>query len=213
MATLADWLQPMDVARFVSLHLGHEPLARASTAASCAEICDWRMLNDVLGAEPSDVLVVAHGKCVERAVPRSLADLRTLFNHGIGIAIRAPETVNTRLRELAAEFAAELPGEQRLILFATPAQTHGFGWHYDAEDVFVVQTAGDKEYYLRRNTVSPSPEPGFQSDFAHFSQETSPLLACRLLPGDCLYVPKGFWHIAVSHTDSMSLSIGVFPRV
>jgi ribosomal protein L16 Arg81 hydroxylase len=202
----------MAVSRFVDSHLGHEPLARASTAASCAEMCNWQMLNEVLRAVPTDVLVVARGKCLDRAAPQSLAELRMLFDSGIGIAIRAPEKVNEWLRELAEEFALELPGEQRLILFATPAQTHGFGWHYDAEDVFVIQTAGDKEYYLRRNTVSQSSQPGFHSDFAEFRTETSPLLACRMLPGDCLYVPKGFWHTAISYSDSMSLSIGVFPQ-
>jgi ribosomal protein L16 Arg81 hydroxylase len=169
------------------------------------------MLDDVLKASPADVLVVARGRYLNGAVPRSLAELQVLFDHGVGIAIRAPERVNTWLRMLAGEFALELPGEQRLILFATPAQSHGFGWHYDAEDVFVVQTAGDKEYFLRRNTVSQPPARGFQSDFAEYRDETSPMLACRLLPGDCLYVPKGFWHIAVAHRDSLSLSIGVFP--
>lgn len=212
MGTLTEWLNPLDVSRFVSSHLGRVPLARASTATSLATTCNWRLLDDVLRAEPSDVLVVAGGRSLDWIAPRSLAELQVLFKHGVGIAIRAPERVNTWLHELAAQFALELPGEQRLILFATPAQNHGFGWHYDAEDVFVLQTTGDKEYYLRANTVSPPPERGFESDFTEFRQETSPMLACRMLPGDCLYVPKGFWHIAVSHTDSMSLSIGVFPR-
>ena len=27
-------------------------------------------------------------------------------------------------------------------LYCTPAGQPGFGWHYDAEDVFVLQTAG-----------------------------------------------------------------------
>jgi ribosomal protein L16 Arg81 hydroxylase len=184
-----------------------------ATAASLVETCNWRMLDEVLRAGPSDILVVARGQSLNHPAPRSLAELQELFSRGVGIAVRAPERVNIWLRELAAQFALELPGEQRLILFATPGRTHGFGWHYDAEDVFVVQTAGDKEYYLRSNTVSHPPERGFQSDFGHYREETSPLLACRLLPGDCLYVPKGFWHMAVAHSDSMSLSIGVFPRL
>src|SRR5205085_1552293 len=117
------------------------------------------------------------------------------------------------LRGLASEFAADLPGEQRVIVFATPGGTHGFSWHYDAEDVFIVQTAGDKEYYLRQNTVTSPPERGFQSDFREFRDETSAVAACRLLPGDVLYVPKGFWHIAHAHADSLSLSIGVFPEL
>ena len=41
------------------------------------------------------------------------------------------------------------PGTPQVQVFATPAGTHGFGWHYDLEDVFIAQTAGMKDYYFR----------------------------------------------------------------
>jgi ribosomal protein L16 Arg81 hydroxylase len=37
-------------------------------------------------------------------------------------------------------------------------------------------------------------------------------MACRLLPGDWLYMPKGYWHLAHAYEHSLSLSIGVFPE-
>jgi 50S ribosomal protein L16 3-hydroxylase len=211
MAALAQWLHPVDVRKFISLHLGRKPFARPGAAASVIERCSWDLLDGLLRRGPNDVLVVSHGQLREDPSPRSLIELRTLFRRGIGLAIRSPESVSTHIEEVAREFAQDLPGEQRLIIFATPAHTHGFGWHYDAEDVFIVQTEGDKEYFLRRNTITNMPTRGFQSDFKHYREETSPLIACRLLPGDWLYVPKGYWHLAISHKDSLSLSIGVFP--
>jgi 50S ribosomal protein L16 3-hydroxylase len=210
---LKQWLRPMDVASFVSQHLGHTPYAQPSVALELAAVCNWSLLDDVLRARPPDVLVIAHSRQLDLPIPRSLVELHTLFRRGIGIAIRGPECVSSSLAVLASEFARDLPGEQRLILFATPGRTHGFGWHYDAEEVFVLQTAGDKEYFLRRNTVSSPAVRGFQSDFREYKAETSALMACRLLPGDCLYVPKGYWHIARAHQDSLSLSIGVFPEI
>jgi 50S ribosomal protein L16 3-hydroxylase len=210
-AALAKWLHPLDVRRFLSLHLGRKPFARPATAAPVIESCSWNALDRLLRAEPSDVLVIGQGELRELPSPRSLSALRALFHHGVGLAIRAPERVSTHIEELARQFALDVPGDQRLIVFATPARTHGFGWHYDAEDVFVVQTEGDKEYFLRRNTVTDPPLRGFQSDFKHYREETSPLVACRLLPGDWLYIPKGYWHMALAHEDSLSLSIGVFP--
>ena len=37
----------------------------------------------------------------------------------------------------------------------TPAGEHGFGWHYDAEEVFIVLIQGRKEFAVRKNTVNP----------------------------------------------------------
>jgi 50S ribosomal protein L16 3-hydroxylase len=211
MPALSQWLQPVRVSDFVSTHLGRRPFARPSCAGSAIEYCNWDILDAVLQAAPPDVLVVSGSKLIDLPAPKSGAELRVLFRRGAGLAIRAPERVSTQLEVLSGEFARDLPGDQRIILFATPARTHGFGWHYDAEDVFIVQTAGDKEYFLRHNTVTAPPERGFQSDFTEYREETSPLMSCRLLPGDLLYIPKGTWHMAIAHEDSLSVSIGVFP--
>jgi ribosomal protein L16 Arg81 hydroxylase len=42
-----------------------------------------------------------------------------------------------------------------------------------------------------------------------FQLERTPVIACTLLPGDWLYVPRGYWHVAHAREDSLSLSIGV----
>jgi 50S ribosomal protein L16 3-hydroxylase len=211
MPVLSEWLHPVRVSDFVSTHLGRRPLARPSCAGSAIEYCNWDTLDAVLRAAPSDILVVSRSKLIDLPAPRTRTELRDLFCLGAGLAIHAPERVSSQLEMLAGEFALDLPGDQRIILFATPARTNGFGWHYDAEDVFIVQTAGDKEYFLRHNTVTPAPERGFRSDFRDYRKESSPLLSCRLLPGDLLYIPKGTWHMAIAHEDSLSVSIGVFP--
>lgn len=211
MSSLTQWLDPMQMEQFVAEHLGRTPFARPGTAEGVATCCDWALLDDVLRAEPADVLVVTHSQQLDLPVPRCLSELHAFFARGIGIAVRGPERVSGRIAMLAREFELALPGDQRLIIFATPGGTNGFGWHYDAEDVFVIQTAGDKEYFLRPNTIRAAPTRGFQSDFREYRDETSPLLACRLLPGDWLYIPKGYWHLARAHEHSLSLSIGVFP--
>jgi ribosomal protein L16 Arg81 hydroxylase len=95
-------------------------------------------------------------------------------------------------------------------VFATPAGTHGFGWHYDLEDVFIAQTAGVKDYYFRPNTVeadTPFPPP----DFSGYHKETSPLMTATLVPGDFLYVPSRWWHMALCKEDALSISVGLMP--
>lgn len=211
MAALQGWLRDMDVAQFREGHLGRVPLAQPDAARDAIAACDWDVLDRLLAARPDDVLVIARGKLLDVHPPRSLAQLRELFAHGIGVAVRMPERFCPEVAVVAAEFARDLPGEQRVIVFATPGGVHGFGWHYDPEDVFIVQTAGDKSYFFRQNTIDPEPVRGAQPDFSTFRRETSPMLQCRLLAGDWLYLPRGYWHVARPHADALSISIGVFP--
>jgi hypothetical protein len=213
--SLASWIAPLPIEGFVTRYLGREPLAGAGRARPETRCCSWHVLDDMLRACPTDVLVVAGGRALDRPPPRSLGELRALFGVGVGIALRSAEAYALPVRELCQQLSAECPGPQRVIAFATAAKTHGFGWHYDAEDVFIMQTAGDKEYLFRRNTVVdvPSQPLRAQPDFSAVRDEVSPTMSCRLLAGDWLYLPRGYWHVAYAHADSLSLSIGIFPRL
>ena len=208
---LQRWLGDVSIAHFRAEHSGRVPIARPSCAHAETRACTWHTLHCLLAAGSRDVLVVARGRLLDEPAPRSLSELRDLFAIGLGIALRQPERQCSEVATVARALAADVPGEQRVIVFATPANTHGFGWHYDAEDVFIVQTEGEKTYFFRRNTVDPHPTRGAQPDFRGVRRETSPVMQCRLAPGDWLYLPRGYWHAAHAHVDSLSLSIGVFP--
>lgn len=211
MGVLRDWLGEGSVDSFRAEHLGRAPFAVPGRAGAAADSCRWPELDAVLCSRPADVLVVSHGRHLALPVPRTLTELRALFARGIGVAVREPERHGQQLTALCASFARDVPGEQRVIVFATPAGHHGFGRHYDAEDVFIVQTEGDKEYFFRQNTVTARVGRDVPMDFAAFARERSPLMSCRLLPGDMLYLPCGYWHSARAHADALSISIGVFP--
>jgi 50S ribosomal protein L16 3-hydroxylase len=212
MGPLQEWLEALELNQFRERFLGSQPLAGSGAARAAAQSCTWKQLDAVLKSEPSDVLVVSLSQLIDLDPPRSLRGLDALFRSGVGLALRSPERYSAPIATLCGAFARDLPGEQRVIIFATPAGTHGFGWHYDAEDVFVVQTEGDKEYFFRRNSIVLSPERASQPDFTTYGLETTPLMSCRLLAGDWLYLPRGYWHFARAHSHSLSLSIGVFPE-
>jgi 50S ribosomal protein L16 3-hydroxylase len=213
MGPLAQWLGDLDLHTFRRRHLQRGAMARPGATTAVADLFGWAELDALLAQQPApDVLVVSAGEALSVPAPRSLAELRAMFARGIGIVVRHPERHSTALRTLCSEFEQELPGEQRVLVFATPAGTHGFGWHYDPEDVFIAQTRGGKDYYFRRNTLVRSPARHGQPDFSVYAHETSALMSCRLLRGDFLYLPRGFWHVAYPRDDSLSISIGVFPR-
>lgn len=212
-AMLAQWLSPTPVAQFVGTTLGKQPHAQPGSARAAMPRFDWDTLDRVLRVEPSpDLIVITRGKPVEVPAPRSLLEVRALMAKGIGLVIRRAERLDPGLAELAASFAEDLPGEVHLQLFVTPADTHGFGWHYDFEDVFIAQTDGAKEYYFRQNTVDLTTPTGAQPDFTRVRSEVTEVGAARLEPGDWLYLPRRWWHVAHCHRDSLSISVGVTVR-
>ncbi len=168
------------------------------------------MLDEVLAHAQIDTLVVQDSSLRDDIpAPRSLVELRALLLRGLGVAARNAAHSCPSIIRLCSALADVVPGEQRAIVFATPRRTRGFGWHFDAEEVFILQTTGDKTYYFRENTVSPRPLQPSPGAFLAFRQETSPLMSCRLIAGDVLYLPSGFWHATYAHEDSLSVSLGV----
>jgi hypothetical protein len=217
---LRAWLEPESVDWFARTHLDVGPFARPGAARASVATFQWDTLDALLReqgeAEGLDLLCVARGALVEAPAPRSLAALRELMAVGTGIVIRRAERASPELARLAAALAEDLTGDPRaeahIQLFVTPGGTNGFGWHYDFEQVFIVQTAGSKDYYFRRNTVDPHRPRQTRPDFSVFRQEKSPIAAARLLAGDWLYIPARWWHVAQCLEDSLSVSIGVFTK-
>jgi 50S ribosomal protein L16 3-hydroxylase len=204
---LSTWLAAMSVDEFRARHLQRAPIARPATALDARALLDWDILDRVLRCDP-DVMVVARGNLLPIPAPRSISELRGYLAAGVGLCVRHTERHDRGLARVAEAFA-EL-GTAQVQLFVTPARTYGFGWHYDDEDVFIVQTAGSKDYYFRANTVTAG-EPARPEMFARFSDERSQLCSATLVQGDFLYVPARWWHMAVCREDALSISVGVSP--
>ena len=209
---LRRWLAPAPLEGFLRAELGRAPLARPGAARDVLEWCDWPVLDQLLNASwpPPDVLVARRGQLVDTPAPRSLTEARQIMAREQGVVIRRAERHAPRLAELARAFAEDLPGRVQVQVYATPAGTQAFGWHFDAEDVFIVQVVGTKDYYMRQNTVVRSAAVS-SADFELVRRETSPLLAARLIPGEWLYIPARWWHLVHSVEEALSISIGVFP--
>jgi 50S ribosomal protein L16 3-hydroxylase len=209
---LRDWLAPLPVEAFIESCLGRVPYARPSAAKSALPLCDWGVLSAVLeSCPPPDVLVATQGRLVDVPAPKDLAAARRLMSQGLGVVARNTELHDPKLAELARAFARDLHAEVHIQLYATPANTQTFGWHFDFEDVFIAQTVGTKDYYFRDNTVARHVIPGPRPDFGAITEEISQLLSATLIPGDWLYIPSRWWHLVRSVEDALSISIGVVP--
>lgn len=210
MNPVREWLGAMPVADFRRTYLRKLPWASPGNGRRWIERFRWEELGQVLGSEPPpDVIVVAKGKPLPVPRPRTLEEMRGLMARGIGVAMRQTERCHPVLREFCDAFVDELGGTPHMQVFVTPGNTHGFGWHYDDEDVFIVQTAGVKDYFFRPNTVMPDVSASDAGGFHRFVDEKSPMGTACLVPGDVLYVPSRWWHMATCRQDALSMSLGL----
>jgi hypothetical protein len=208
---LRSWLSEADHRTFTASRAAAAPHACIAALPSDVALFDWDTLDRVLTAKPPpDALVVRKSELLTEPAPTGAPGVRALFQRGSGVVVRRAERHDRELARVARAFADELVGSAHIQLFVTPAATHGFGWHYDDEDVCILQTVGTKTYYFRANTLSPAAgeRPG-QPDFSRVREEKSPTMTCTLAPRDMLYLPRRMWHVARADTDSLSVSIGV----
>ncbi|MBV8361877.1 MAG: hypothetical protein JO189_28670 [Deltaproteobacteria bacterium] len=209
---ISDWLPPSERQAFIDNNFGRCPYVRAAAAQTAVLLLGWATLDRVLSSPvPADVLTVAAGRLCDVTAPHSSDEVRRLMAQGISTVIRKSERHDDGLRRLADAFGSVLAGKVHLQLYATPGRTYSFGWHYDFEDVFIAQTLGIKDYYMRANTVARQIHPGEKPDFGRIRQETSQLMVARLVPADWLYIPRGWWHLVKCAENSLSISVGVMP--
>ena len=191
---------------FVAHRARRTPYADAGVVPEDALLFGWDTLDRVLADSAADVLVVRESQLLAETRPASAEQVRELFMRKAGIVVRRAERHDAGLQALADSFARDLSGSAHIQLFVTPGKTRGFGWHYDEEDVCILQTHGAKTYYFRENTQEVVPG---RFDFERFRSETSALMSCTLIARDILYLPRHMWHAAKADEDSLSISIGV----
>ena len=206
---IRNWLAPTPLESFLATHFEREPFVQPSTARGAVPLLDWEVVGRLLEAR-ADVMTVRKGRLVPDLVPAHLAAARAVLGDGFSLVIRDCDLHDRGLSELARTFEADIGGEAAVQAFVSPVGSRSFGWHYDCEDVFIAQTAGVKEYQLRRNTVNPAPTLDAMPRDMQYERETSTMvLACTLVAGDWLYVPRGWWHVGQAASDSLSISIGL----
>lgn len=186
-----------------------QPLTQAGGAAHAVEWGSWSVVERLLRSPQVDVVVGREGQAWS-GDPTQVADqARHLLDEGYTLGIRHAERHDAMLDALAREFAAEFAAPVNIHLYCTPASQPGFGWHYDAEDVFILQTQGSKQWSLRKNTVNPWPLMESLPRDMRYDRELMPLMRCTLQAGDWLYIPAGHWHRTEGGEESISLSVGV----
>ncbi len=215
MEILDHLLEPsMSVAEFLASYHMRKPFAAPGQASQFCNLLSWPILTDIFHKHHEDCWPVREGTISNEFTNDkgrlNPALARSAFAQGHTLVVRHSEQANVCLNEIAGQFSSFFRRPVDIQLYLTPGGGEGFDWHYDVEEVFVIQTYGMKEFRLLENTVTGRPLPMWEKQNSRFSQEQrQPELRCLLKAGDWLYIPAGYWHKARAVTDSFHLSIGV----
>jgi ribosomal protein L16 Arg81 hydroxylase len=204
------------LARFIGEHLHRLPFALHGTAEFLTKLANWEVVERIILEENADLLLVREGD--SRSLPDGWQphDLQRAIHDGWTIRLRNVQNKCQSIRGLAATFEKTFRGPVDVHIYVTPPGKRGLSWHYDAEDVFIIQASGEKEYLLRKNTVNPWPLAETMPQDLRYERELMPLSRVLLGPGDLLYIPCGYWHRTESPSTgrdaATSLAIGVMSR-
>jgi ribosomal protein L16 Arg81 hydroxylase len=201
--------QPVSAAGFVDRYFHQLPLAVPHAATELCSLATLDTLRGIAAHPESKILRSRHGQWWSEDARPTYEELIQSLNDGWTIFVRHAEKYDAGLAQLAAEFQQAFAAPIDVHFFCTPPLTQGFGWHYDVEDVFILQTQGSKKYQLRKNTVNPWPLVETTPDDLSYEAERSLPMECVLSAGDWLYIPPGYWHTTNADELSLSLSVGI----
>jgi len=195
---VADLVHPLSCAEFFSQVYGRESRLFAGSPDRFSHLFDWTSINYLLRDHQlesprlrlmKDGAQVPHAAYEERVRSRRGPDRAWLRVAGVIEALEAGATLAIddlqELHDPVADLAESLETELReavhvnvYVSFGTRA---GFRMHTDPHDVFALQITGRKEWCYSCNGG-----PG----------EVESVQTHVIMPGDCLYLPRGWKHSA-----------------
>ncbi|MCW2776421.1 MAG: Cupin 4 family protein [Frankiales bacterium] len=130
---------------------------------------------------------------------------------GATLVLQSVHRMHPPVGRFCRALAAELGHATQCNAYITPAgDAQGFDFHHDTHDVFVLQVSGRKRWVVHA-PVLPLPLPSQARSGADLVPEgAEPLLDVELEAGDCLYLPRGYVHAALTTDEhSVHLTVGV----
>lgn len=198
---------------FLPKHFTRLPFSKTHGAGELVNLLDWKMVESILKEKKSVLRIVQDGKVIKDYVDLSYEEALKHHKQGHTLLLRFAEKSSTKLMALATDFKNSFHTEVDIQLYCTPEGNNAFGWHYDVEEVFIIQAKGSKKYTIRPNTVHPNPlVKSIPKDLGYEHEKTPIEINVTLEEGDWLYIPSGWWHIARTQKESMHISIGLMPN-
>ncbi|WP_408096365.1 JmjC domain-containing protein [Peredibacter sp. HCB2-198] len=197
---------------FIPKHFTRLPFSKTHGATEFKEILNWKVVEDIIDTKKSVLRIVQDGKVIKDYVDIGSKEAREHHQKGHTLLVRYAEKSSPMFNAIAQDFARSFHSDVDIQLYCTPEGHNAFGWHYDVEEVFIIQVQGSKAYTIRPNTVHPNPlVSSIPRDLGYENEKTPIEINVTLDEGDWLYIPSGWWHVAKTQKESMHISIGIMP--
>ena len=131
------------------------------------------------------------------------------FRAGYTLNINNVDERHPRVREMVHSLVRTFGAGVTAAVYLSPPNERAFPLHFDTHEVFALQISGQKRWRLFPNTFE---YPTDAVSTRTVSREAAgPLLFDGVLEaGDCLYVPRGMVHEAMTETSqSLHMTVGV----
>lgn len=136
-----------------------------------------------------------------------------LYRSGATMCMQLQHLALPKLRDFTNKIERFFEFRTQSTLFLTPPSSQGFTAHFDTHDFFIFQIYGRKHWKIYDEPV-PLPLAKQRVLDSEVVLTRPPSFEPIIQPGDCLYVPRGVYHEALtSETTSLQISLGVFPYV
>jgi len=225
---LAQMLEPYAPGEFLDSTWGVNFLHVRGRAGRFAHMMPWGRLSEVLGRHRLDfprLRLVREGKPLPVAsylrhqtggrqkttIPRLKSPaLAGQLREGATLVLDAVDELSEPVEELAQGLELFFRERVQVNLYAGWQTSRGFDLHWDDHDVFILQVTGRKQWSVYGQT---RPYPLVNDIEKARKPEHEPLWEGTLEDGDLLYIPRGWWHVAVPLAEpTLHLTVGVHNR-
>jgi len=213
MKNLKMLLGETEVSLFLEKYFTRLPYSSTNGAKAFLHLLTWKTVENIFNEKKSVLRIVHNGKVIKDYVELNFEEAQKHHTQGHTLLLRFAEKSDLALKNLADDFSNSFHTEVDIQLYCTPEGHNAFGWHYDVEEVFIIQTRGSKHYQIRQNTIHPNPlVQSIPKDLGYEKEKSDLVINVTLEEGDWLYIPSGWWHKAETKKESMHISIGLMPR-
>lgn len=225
---LAELLEPCLSKEFLASSWGKSYRHIRGRPGKFAHLLPWEHLNEILMAHRLDyprLRLMQDGKTVptssyirnvsggkgKASIPRLLhVELANQLRSGATLVLDAVDELHEPIRDLASELERVFHERIQVNCYAGWRVSRGFDLHWDDHDVFIVQVAGRKRWNIYGMTT-PYPLKGGRDPILKPTHE--PIWSDVLEDGDLLYIPRGWWHVAVPLDEpTLHLTVGIHNR-
>lgn len=222
-------LAPTSMATFMDTHWDGEPLVLQGRGPSLVEglmsMADLdRLIHQSSPMHPSFRLVKEGTEVPREAytvdgVPWGTGSVngfldreatRALMAQGCTFVMESVQRSHPNVAKLSRLFEQTFHCPSPVNLYLTPPSAQGFQPHFDVQNVFVMQLHGTKRWTV----YEPHVERPLPSQAVHGAVKPGErLFEITLAPGDLLYLPRGYVHVAhTTQTVSAHLSVSLLPN-